>query len=514
MIEFLLPGGAASGATVSNGGFEVIFSGGIATDTTLGSDGGQSVEGGGTASGVTIGISGFQYVSSGGVAIDTVIGSRSYEVVSSGGVTSFTTVSNGAYEYLIAGAVGSNTTVSSGGTEYVSGIAIATVIAAGGTEFALSNGVASGTTISSGGVERVVAGGTAADPVIAGGTLDLASGAVVGGAIAFSGSDGTLRVDSGAATALSASTISGFAPGDTIDFAGVPATSAALAGGTLTVYNGATAIGTFSVAAAGNTGGVEVVSDGNGGSDITAIYGTAVPGTLTGDGLTDTLMVNGNNGVLISDELSAGSMTYTQIGGLGPEWQFEGDGSFLGDGRDGFLLWGSDPAQPDYGTIVVGEDVGGAAQYTALGGVGPEWQFEGNGPLLGQSTDDFLLWDGSSASSNYGVLVVGSVVGGQAQYVAFGGVGPNWQFAGVGDYLGDGKAGFLIEDQNTGNLVVGEDVGGTAQYTLAGGLGPEWQFEGSGNLLGQGQDDFLIWDGSSASPNYGALVVGQITGGT
>ncbi len=164
--------------------------------------------------------------------------------------------------------------------------------------------------------------------------------------------------------------------------------------------------------------------------------------------------------------------------------------------------------------MAVGEDVGGTAQYTAIGGVGPEWQFEGNGALLGQSTDDFLLWDGSGASPSYGALVIGSVVGGQAQYAAIGGVGPNWQFEGVGNYLGDGKAGFLMEDSNTGNLVVGEDVGGLAQYTPVGGLGPEWQFEGSGNLLGTGQDDFLIWDGSSSSPGFGALVVGQITGGT
>jgi hypothetical protein len=240
-----------------------------------------------------------------------------------------------------------------------------------------------------------------------------------------------------------------------------------------------------------------------------------VPAELSGNGLTDTLMVGNDTGALVLDEVGAGpAMGYTQIGGLGSEWQLEGTGSFLGDGKDGFLMWAGTSSLPDYGSIVVGEDVGGTAQYTAIGGVGPEWQFEGNGPLLGGSADDFLLWDGSSASSSYGALVVGSVVGGTAQFTQIGGVGPEWQFKGVGDYLGDGKAGFLMEDQDTGSLAVGEDVSGSAQYTTVGGLGPEWQFEGSGNLLGQGQDDFLIWGGSSAGPNLGALVVGQVDAGT
>jgi len=218
---------------------------------------------------------------------------------------------------------------------------------------------------------------------------------------------------------------------------------------------------------------------------------------------------------LLLDEVSGDpTMTYTQIGGLGPEWGFEGTGSFLGDGNNGFLLWDGSSASPIYGAMVVGEVVGATAQYTAIGAIGPEWQFEGNGPLLGQSSDDFLLWDGSSSSPAYGALVVGSLANSVATYTQIGAVGPNWQFKGVGNYLGDGNTGFLMEDQNSGAVVVGEDVGGGAQYTAVGGLGPEWQFEGSGDLLGHGQDDFLIWDGSPSSPIYGSLVVGEVAGGT
>ncbi|HEY1734431.1 MAG TPA: hypothetical protein VGG23_08295 [Acidimicrobiales bacterium] len=225
-------------------------------------------------------------------------------------------------------------------------------------------------------------------------------------------------------------------------------------------------------------------------------------------------MVSGNTGALVLDEVAGGStMDYTQIGGLGPEWQLEGDGAFLGNGNTGFLMWDGSSASPEYGALSVGEYVGGTALYTQIGAIGPEWQFEGNGALLGQSSDDFLLWDGSSASPEYGSLTVGSVVDGEAQYSQIGSVGPEWEFAGVGDYLGDGGAAFLMENSTTAALVVGEDVNGAAQYTAVGALGADWQFEGSGDLLGPGQADFLVWNSSSASPQYGALDVGEVTNG-
>jgi hypothetical protein len=234
------------------------------------------------------------------------------------------------------------------------------------------------------------------------------------------------------------------------------------------------------------------------GAQVTQISTVSPPAGLTGDGLSDLLMTSTATGVLVLDELSGGQMTYQQIGGLGPEWQFEGSAMFLGDGKDGELLWNSNS-----GAMVVAEDNAGTAQYTAIGGVGPEWQFEGNGALLGQATNGFLLWNSDS-----GALVVGSVAGGAAQYTQIGGIGSEWQFEGTGNYLDDDRTGFLIEN-TAGTLVVGEVVGGAAQYTAVGGLGSEWQFEGTGNLLGHGQDDFLIRD-----QNTGALVVGEVANGS
>jgi hypothetical protein len=239
----------------------------------------------------------------------------------------------------------------------------------------------------------------------------------------------------------------------------------------------------------------------------------SLPNNLAGNGVSDALMTN-TGGAVVLDEVSGGAMTYQQIAALGPEWQLEGMGPVLGDGSNQFLLWYGTNDGPSYGAVVVGEDDGGTASYTQIGAIGPEWQFEGVGALAGGASADFLIWDGSSASPSYGALVVGAVSGGAAAYTQIGAVGPEWQFEGVGPYLGDGSTDFLMWDTSTssgayGSVVAGEDVGGTAQYTLVGGLDPTaWAFAGSGDLLNDGQDSILIWNHQT-----GALVVGEVSGG-
>jgi hypothetical protein len=237
---------------------------------------------------------------------------------------------------------------------------------------------------------------------------------------------------------------------------------------------------------------------------------------LAGNGVSDTPMTN-SNGAVVLDEVSGGAMTYQQIGAVGPEWRFEGMGPLLGDGNNQFLLWYGTDDSPGYGALVVAEDDNGTASYTQIGAIGPEWQFEGIGALAGGSSADFLIWDGSSASPSYGALVVGAVAGGPGSYTAsytqIGGVGPEWQFEGVGPYLGNGSTDFLMWDTSQssaayGSVAVGQDVGGTARYTAVGGLDPSaWVFEGSGDLLNDGKDSMLLWN-----QNTGALVVGEVNG--
>jgi hypothetical protein len=135
------------------------------------------------------------------------------------------------------------------------------------------------------------------------------------------------------------------------------------------------------------------------------------------------------------------------------------------------------------GNLVVGEDAGGSAQYTLVGGIGPEWQFDGSGDLFGQGQDDFLIWDGSSSSPTYGALVLGQISGGSEQYTQIGAVGPEWQFLGVGNYDGASNSEFLMRNTNSGALVIGAVGAGNGTYSVTyiqvGAVGPEWNFHTS-----------------------------------
>jgi hypothetical protein len=99
-------------------------------------------------------------------------------------------------------------------------------------------------------------------------TLELGtSGAAGGGAIKFGAvSTATLKLDSGVTVA---NTISGFHAGDTIDLAGLTATSDQYAGGVLTLFNGTTQVASLSIAGNYANETFAVTGDHKGGTDIT-----------------------------------------------------------------------------------------------------------------------------------------------------------------------------------------------------------------------------------------------------
>lgn len=222
-------------------------------------------------------------------------------------------------------------------------------------------------------------------------------------------------------------------------------------------------------------------------------------------------LLTGDDGSLDVMQVVNGAAEYTQLGGLGPEWEFAGRGDLLADCRDAsFLLRNNGSVIP--GALYVGEDVGGNAAFTPIGGVGAEWQFEGVGNFLGDGHSGFLMRNAGPVIP--GMLEVGEVVDGQAVYTPMGGVGPEWQFGGIGDFLGDGRTGFAI--RNTGSVLrgvidIGEVVNGTAVYTTVGGAGAEWQFAGTGDFLGDGHTGLLLRNTGMVIP--GVLAIGEVVGG-
>jgi hypothetical protein len=90
-----------------------------------------------------------------------------------------------------------------------------------------------------GGSATVFATGTADDTTISGGVVDLTSGAITAGFIDFTGSGGAAQIDDG--TAVPGAVISGFSPGDAVDFTFLPYSatdSYSVSGGVVTISAG------------------------------------------------------------------------------------------------------------------------------------------------------------------------------------------------------------------------------------------------------------------------------------
>src|SRR5207249_1116009 len=154
------------------------------------------------------------------------------------------------------------------------------------------------------------------------------------------------------------------------------------------------------------------------------------------------------------DQVVGGQMVYTRLGGLGPEWEFGGNGFLLGDGNAGFLIRNIGNVAP--GALYVGEEVGGVAVDTSIGGVGREGHFAGNADFLGDGQSQYLIRNAGNVIG--GTLYLGEVKNSAVGYTALGGLGLEWELAGNGDFLGDGRQGFLI--RNTGGVSPGTlDIG-------------------------------------------------------
>ncbi len=257
--EYLVSGGEANSTIVFGGGFFSIDPGATAAQTqlllgavanvdgattdTLIENGGSEYLYGGAASGSVVEKGGAEYVYNGGKAIDTQVAGKL--VLSSGSLTSGTVLDSGGSEYVGPGCTASGTVVHGGGLQNVQGTAIGTTIEAGGLQiisdlsnelrfFAISSivlsggvqlvsygGVASKSVVSSGGLEYVASGGDLNNgATIAGGTLVFEQGAASDtGPILFEGIGGTWSIGS---IATPSNVISGFVPGDKIDFPNVP----------------------------------------------------------------------------------------------------------------------------------------------------------------------------------------------------------------------------------------------------------------------------------------------------
>jgi autotransporter passenger strand-loop-strand repeat protein len=190
------------------------------------------------------------------------------------------TILTGGIETVLAGGTATATKIAGGAvTVAATGTASGAIVSAHGTLTVSSSGKSIATVISADGLKSVLKGGTASATRIAGGTLTVSSGAHISGTETFAGTGGKLSI---AGTTGIAPSISGFAKGDTLDFAsfGFKKTetlkfteAASHKSGTLTITDGALKA-TVTLFGQYVAGGFKLASDGAG-TAVTYVSATA-----------------------------------------------------------------------------------------------------------------------------------------------------------------------------------------------------------------------------------------------
>ena len=576
---FVEGGGAAVGITVATngsiygGGMLVVSTGGTVSSSVISSGGGLLLEDNDQVAGVT--------VSSGGVLdlsfdIGAGIGSASFTVPASpitgavtidgvsvlaGGTIIYANATDDGMVDLPEGALASAVSVGPGYTLEGGGTIVGETAIFDGPDPNQIGGLISGVTIGAAfDPGAVTVSGTASDVGVRDGQLTMADGGVLSGAVVDA--NGLLVLSPGAV----AQDVT-LEHGGVVEFFNLSATSVQRVGSQLEVFSGGVVVDT--VGLAGNLAALQLTSSVVDG--VFGVYSTFITATqadvradFEGGGVSDILIENTAGAVVVGQAGAGQQETYVQVAGLGPEWSILGAGDFLGGGLQDFLMESTNGAlvagavaggQTTYtqigvlgagvsvkevldnlgaggqsGLVVEAADgalqlaayIRGSLEFTSLGGLGPEWNFVGAGDFLGDGRSGYLI------ENSNGAVVVGevscvqgpNVAGPQDPAISFrtasvvyaqvAALGPEWSIVESGDFLGNGKTDFLMENTN-GALVVGEvGAGGQAGYTAVGGLGPEWSFVGAGDYFGTGRDGFLI-ESTSGVVVEGTIAAGHVT---
>jgi hypothetical protein len=145
----------------------------------------------------------------------------------------------------------------------------------------------------------------------------------------------------------------------------------------------------------------------------------------------------------------------------------------------------------------------------SLGQVGAQWQFAGLGGFLGSDTTDMMLRNSGSGGFEVYDISNNNITG-----AAFmGTVGLNWQVMGFGNFSSRGETDMILRNSNTGGVEV-YDLANN-QITGAnfmGTVGLDWQFSGIGNFSGRGTSDMLLRNANTGGLEVYDIDSNQITG--
>ena len=221
------------------------------------------------------------------------------------------------------------------------------------------------------------------------------------------------------------------------------------------------------------------------------------PGDFDADGHSDILLQNGANGVSFVWELDG--LNVKASGGVGwtpptNNWHAVGTGDFNGDGKSDILLQNGDDGQ-----CFTWEMNGLTVKASGIVGWTPptnNWRAVGTGDFNADGKSDVLLQNGANGMCFVwemdGLNVTGSGTVGWTPPTN------RWQAVGTGDFNGDGKSDILLQNADDGRCFVWEMDGLNVIASGVVGWTPptnKWHAVGSGDFNGDGKSDILLQNG-------------------
>jgi hypothetical protein len=146
-----------------------------------------------------------------------------------------------------------------------------------------------------------------------------------------------------------------------------------------------------------------------------------------------------------------------------------------------------------------------------LGSYNPAWQFAGIGDFDGDGTSDVLWRNPTTGSVDEWRMANGQ----WQQSIDLGSHGQNWQVAGIGDFNGNGTDDVLWRNSTSGQLEIWTMSGGQwAQTKNIGTLGADWNVLGVGDFEGDGTSDILLQNHTTGQIQSWKMLSGNFAGVT
>ena len=221
-------------------------------------------------------------------------------------------------------------------------------------------------------------------------------------------------------------------------------------------------------------------------------------GDFNGDGKSDILLQNGDDGMCFSWEMDSQQVQDSGVVGWTPptnRWHAVGTGDFDGDGKSDILLQNADD-----GACFVWEMNGLNVKASGVVGWTPptnQWHAVGTGDFDGDGKSDILL-----QNSDDGACFVWEMDGLNVKASGVVGWTPptnQWRAMGTGDFDGDGKSDILLQNADDGVCFVWEMDGLNVKASSVVGWTPptnQWRAVGTGDFDGDGKSDILLENGA------------------